>query len=179
MPDVLRVLERESIHRFVASCAFGGPVLDFGCGAAPYRSIVERQGASWYGYDLPSMPAHVAGLAHDDPARVWGNPLLAARYTSILCTQVIQYVPNTFALLSMLHEVLERAPDVPGQLVLTGPTNWPVVEKEDLWRFTPAGIRFSLEQVGFEVARLEERAHIPSPGGPMLLGWGAVAYPKR
>lgn len=178
MPDALRELERESLREFVASCAFGGPVLDYGCGAAPYRAIVEGQGARWYGYDLPSMPAHVAGLAHEDPGRVWGNPLLAARYTTILCTQVIQYVPNPFALLTMFQQVLARAPDAAGQLVLTGPTNWPVVEKEDLWRYTPAGIRHLLESVGFEVARLEERAHIASPGGPMLLGWGAVAYPK-
>lgn len=170
MSDPLRDLERESLAEFVASCSllFLGPVLDFGCGRQPYRPIVEAQrGAEYVGFDSPAFPASVAETERgplDWAHRVWGT---------ILCTQVVQYVPDPAALLAAFADCLSPV----GHLVLTGPTNWPVVENEDLWRFTPAGITRLLEDAGFTVERLDERAHVPSPGGPLLLGWGAVATP--
>lgn len=169
MSDPLRQLESHSLAEFVASCAllFRGRVLDFGCGKQPYRFIVEGGGAKYVGFDAPGFPASVAEAET--------GPLDWARVTwdAILCTQVVQYVPDVAFLLETFWDAL--SPD--GHLILTGPTNWPVVEREDLWRFTPAGISQLLHHNRFTVERLVERAHVPSPGGPMLIGWGIVATP--
>lgn len=171
MSDPLRELERASLRDFVASCSdhLTGRVLDYGAGRSPYRDLVT---GTYTAFDHPDLPGYIAGgvVAADDPLGV-------DAFTAILCTQVIQYVPDPGWFLRRLRwGLLVRLAG--GPLILTGPTNWPVVEPQDLWRFTPNGIRRLLEDEGFTVERLVERASVPSPGGPFLLGWGAVAIPK-
>lgn len=169
--DDVRRLERQSIRAFVASCRFAGTVLDYGCGQQPYAEIVLQQGAGYIGYDHPALP----GSTVQEPIGAAGDPLagrpIGPLYDTILCTQVIQYVPDVPALLSRFRAVLPAGT----QLVMTGPTCWPEVEDADLHRFTRSGIRRLLEDAGFRVDRLEERAAVEYAGVRFPLGWGAVA----
>lgn len=164
MSDELRHLERESIRAFIKSHAVlmsGKLVLDLGCGQQPYRDIVERADGMYVGYDRPYFTGSVVAepIGNDPtPASTWGV---------VLCTQVIQYVEHPLEWLSEIRASLNGS----GRLLMTGPTNWPIVESDDLRRYTPAGIAYDLEQVGFTSIEVSERATWQG----FLLGWGAVA----
>lgn len=167
----LRDLERASIRAFVESCSeqLSGRVLDFGCGTQPYRDVVEAAGGTYVPFDRRRYPGNVSG---EDV----GGYGIADGWTAVLCTQMIQYAENTFALLAVFHQLLSARG---GYLVLTGPTNWPEDEPEDLFRFTRTGIAALLRLTGFEVLRCESRAQIPGPDGvPLSLGFGVVARPS-
>lgn len=165
----LRELERASIRRFLVSCAehLTGRVLDYGCGVGPYVDVVTDAGGEWHGFDRTAFPANVSrqDVGDSDP--------LHRQWDAIVCTQVVQYVPALPALLEAFGDALhERS----GALVLTYPTCWPVVEPEDLWRFTPAGMRLMVEDAGLRVSRSEIRETVSVHGVAMPLGGGLVAH---
>lgn len=166
-PDTLRQLENDSIRAFVASChkELRGKVLDYGCGASPHRDLVR--GARYYGYDDPTHPAYVFGGNPNTPEPWW------QRWDAILCTQVLEYIPDPASQLREFNPMLRPK----GHLVLTYPTNWPEVEKEDLHRFTQAGMERLLHQAHFEILRHERRAEVRMNGNVFALGYGVVARP--
>lgn len=151
-------IEIASIRRFVESNReyLNGRVLDFGAGKPgtcrepqPYRDLVTGE---YVPFDI-------------------GDPLPDGKFDAILCSQVIQYVEDASSLLGLFRSYL----DIGGWLVLTGPTNWPIVEADDKWRFTPAGIRQLMEDNGFRVNNLEIRASVSALGMQWPLGYGVVA----
>jgi 2-polyprenyl-3-methyl-5-hydroxy-6-metoxy-1,4-benzoquinol methylase len=165
---IIRDIERDSIREFLEqnSRIFrGATVLDYGCGHGPYRELVTDAGGHWNGYDRPDLPAAVSQV-QSDPDLPNGH-----LYDAIVCTQVIQYVDDPLSLLAGFYASLREG----GHLVMTGPTNWAVVEPEDLWRFTRAGIRRLLEAAGFHIEVLVDRATIELDGFRMPVGWGTVA----
>lgn len=159
--ETILPLERESIRSFVQRAAddafLRGRVLDYGSGRQPYRGILEKAGCIYHPFD-PAL----------GPSEDWR---LNGAYDSILCTQVIQYLPDVEQSLADLGDHL-----VPGGcLVITGPTSWPIVECNDLWRFTAAGIKQMLE-VDFSIVRLEDRGQFEFDGDDRwLTGWAAIA----
>jgi SAM-dependent methyltransferase len=163
----LRTLERESIRAFVEQAGAGGylrgRVLDFGCGEAPYRALVQSFGCKWVGFDREHFPGSVAGDVGE------GNPL-RHRWDAILVSQVLQYERFPRDMLNALAGALRPG----GHLIVVGPTAWPEVEVVDLWRFTQAGIRCLLEDAGLAVISIAPRAY--HRGEPSLsLGFGAIA----
>jgi hypothetical protein len=184
--STLREIESESIRAFVQSAAdrgcFAGRVLDYGSGKQPYRGVVESV-AEYVPYDRMSLPGSCAttDVGNDHPLTM----LRGVQWNAILCTQVVQYVPGyvrqgrhagvqvdgVTELLEDMHYAL-----VPGGcLVLTGPTNWPVVEPEDLHRFTVKGIVARLQSAGFTDIVCDYRAGVTFEGAEWPLGWGAMA----
>lgn len=168
--DTIRGIERDSIRAFVSSCSehLGGHVLDFGAGKQPYRDLVP---GDYVAFDRVAFPATVAtedAGANDHPLR--------QNWDAILCTQVIQYVRDPDEL---IYDFFDALTQFAGHLILTGPTNWPEVEPEDLHRFTRAGIRNVLEEAGFEVLRCESRLAIDDHSGfELSLGYGVLAQPR-
>lgn len=169
--NTVRQLEGDSIRAFVQSCDHlfpGGEVLDFGCGKEPYRDIVESAGGIYTGYDRISYPGNVSAsdVGPDEP--------FAGRFAEwdvILCNQVIQYTRHPVEFLAAIRWGLIAD----GPLVLTGPTNWAEVEKEDLQRFTLSGICDALAQAHWRIERAEVRAEINLNGFRLPLGYGVVA----
>lgn len=161
-----RDLERASIRDFVrrSSEYLTRKVLDFGAGKQPYRSLVP---GDYHAFDRTGFPATVA----TEDAGTDDHPL-RQDWDAILCTQVIQYVPHPDELLYSFYDALSA---FAGHLVLTGPTNWPEVEPEDLHRHTRAGIRALLEEAGFEILVCESRAIAGPPNFELSLGYGIVA----
>lgn len=166
-----RLLESSSIAEFVFGCArdglLAGAVLDYGSGAQPYRDIVERWGGAYEPFDRAAHPANVGGR-DDGPSEP-----LEATWDAILCTQVVQYVPDVQGLLGRFRGALRPA----GRLVLTYPTCWPEVEPQDLHRFTRAGMERMLERAGLRAVRHQRRAAVRVAGVELALGYGAVAVP--
>lgn len=165
----LREREARSIIEFVGQCGKDGlllgDVLDFGCGRAPYRKIVEAHGGKWFGYDRHDHAASVV------PENVGDDDLFNGTYDAILCTQVVQYLSDPVEELAELRTAL----NVGGPLLITGPTNWPVVETADLWRWTPEGAAVALGKAGFAFVHVEPRFYDQHAGEPWLIGWKAVA----
>lgn len=185
----LRELENESIRSFVQRAAdegyLSGRVLDLGCGAGPYRDIVEAVG-EYHSHDDPAYPGHVAGHEPYNANLNWRYQ----NWSAILCNQVLQYVPierdtdggeGLQGLISNMHwclEEYEKGDPPRGHLVLTYPTNWPEVEPEDLHRFTKAGMERLLTEAGFEIVLHERRAQIAvmiDPSAVLALGYSVVA----
>lgn len=178
----LRDLERASIRDFLSGQAeehLCGRVLDYGCGTQPYRDLVKGDYHAW---DSPKFPGSVIGhapLPHHVTLPSWTELRLHPerhqdrKFDAIVCTQVIQYVPNP---LDFLHDRLRPLLKKDGRLLLTGPTNWPMVEREDLWRFTAPGITKLLLNADLEVELVYERASVDFQGERWPIGWAAVAH---
>jgi hypothetical protein len=167
----LRAVEAETIRAFVARAAgeglLAGEVLDHGCGRQPYRDLIEDGGGTYHPYDRVELPANVSreNIGVSEP--------LESSWDAILSTQVLQYVADPQRLLFGFHAALSRNHAV---LVMTGPTSWPIVETEDLWRFTPAGVERMLRVAGFDSVEVERRGAFSLGGDDRwCLGWQAVA----
>ncbi len=183
----LREAEAESIRAFVQSAAddgyLSGKVLDYGAGRMPYREMIEHsQRVTWadtrgeyLAYDRAGFPANLSG---EDI----GELPYARGITAILCTQVLQYVPDPFELLRQFQLVLTEEwwdnyqRDKIAWLVLTYPTNWPEVEADDLHRFTKAGMERMLKNARFKVEKHEWRHGFRSTTGESFAaGYGCIA----
>ena len=165
----IRDYQRGLIRDFVEDHSwYGKAVLDFGCGNAPYRGIIEAAGGTWMGYHRRFYPGAIAVDQGPD------NPL-AGHWDSILCTQVLQYVLDPNHLIARFRESLIHSG---GELVLTYATNWPEVEPQDLWRFSRTGIEFLLSEE-WDVVQHERLGALPFGDREQLpLGGGLVASPK-
>ena len=159
----LSAIERASLRAFVESCAehLTGRVLDYGCGRQPYRDVVDAARGEYVPYNRAEFNG-CAGSGNAGP----NNPLALGADT-ILCTQVIQYIPEPLRLLDQFRDCLEPSA---GRLILTGPTCW-VEPPGHLHSHTLEGVRRLLEQAGFVVDRLESRGHV-GPG--FSIGYGAI-----
>lgn len=173
----LRELEASSIRDFVqaASPYLTGRVLDFGSGKQPYRSIVEAAGGEYVPFDRMSNPGSVATTDVGPDYPLIRSPIARgdgrAEWDAILCTQVLQYVPDP----KYMVESFRVALALRGRLVMTYPTTWPEIETVDLRRFTACGIRRMVEEAGFMIERLEHRGEFDLGGFRLALGGGVVA----
>lgn len=165
-------LERRSIRGFLTANAqhLTGDVLDFGCGKQPYRDIVEQAGGNYVGFDRREFPANVsqADIPDEETFEFRGES-----YDATICTQVIQYVdPREIEdWLVSLYWSLRLG----GVLLMTGPTSWPLVEHEDLARYTPAGIYALLSGYRWRQVHVARRAEV-TIGITFTIGWQAIAW---
>ena len=141
-PDWLLTKE---IARFVRAAIqrFGdGALLDVGCGERPFEAYRTQKITQWTGVDVPgNAKADIHAFAHD-------IPVASGTFKTILCTEVLEHVPNPKAVVDELFRVL--APG--GHLILTVPQYWPLHEEPyDFFRFTSYGLRHVLEESGFAV----------------------------
>lgn len=159
----LRELESDGIRSFVESCAdlLTGRVLDFGSGKQPYRSLVQGEYVPYDRIDNPGSCA-TTDVGPDFP--------LSELWDAILCTQVLQYLPNVQATLGTMRWALKPG----GHLIMTSALTWPEIEPEDEVRYTRAGLRRRLEEAGFEIVRCEPRGEIDLGGFRLTLGYGWV-----
>lgn len=123
----------------------GSLAVDLGCGSQPYRRHLGGF-ARYLGIDLPGTPD--AGEGADIHADARAIPLADGVADLVLCTEVMEHVPHPHTMLADIFRVL--APG--GVLVLSVPFAWHIHdEPHDYWRFTEYGLRFMLEEAGFEV----------------------------
>ena len=155
-------MQREHIVAFLLEQDFTGKVLDFGCGTAPYRGIVETNGGEWVGYNRGIYPGgSKEDIGPEKPLVQW--------WDVILSTQTLQYIPDVPSLLRTFRFRSSK-------LVLTVATNWPEVEPEDLHRFTATGITQLLNDADWHVSELRQLGAIPfGEREACALGYGVVA----
>lgn len=144
----------------------GGRLLDIGCGRRPYASLFTNI-THYVGIDLPSS----ISIGKDSPD-VWASglrlPFASGRFDVILCTQVLEHVPQPEHMIAEALRVLRAG----GQLILTAPQTWGLHEEpHDYYRFTRYGLQYLLESVGFQVTRIEARGGVFRMIGQTLLNY--------
>ena len=104
-------------------------VLDVGGRIQPYRVLLP--GIRYLAIDLQVTPLV------DVVANAERIPFCKQEFDLVLCTQMLEYVPDPDLVLSEIYRVLKPG----GRLLLSVPTVFPRDADEDRWRFLPAGIR--------------------------------------
>jgi len=148
------------IERSIATLAIEmtGDILDVGCGQQPYRSYF-RHTTNQKACDYDASRGDVDFACPADCI-----PLSDASLDSILCTEVLEHVPDPLAVWREFNRLLRPG----GKVLLTTPMYWPAHEiPYDFHRFPEHGLRRLVSESGFELIALIPR------GGPWAM-WGQV-----
>jgi SAM-dependent methyltransferase len=123
-----------------------GIVLDVGCGAQPYRSLVHPE-ATYMGIDHADAQRHF-GYSMPDTTYYEGDrwPCADASVDVVLTTETLEHIPDPQVYLGQAFRCLKPG----GQLILTVPfaARWHFIP-HDYWRFTPSGLGQLLSAAGF------------------------------
>jgi len=136
------------VRRAAASMPAGGRVLDAGAGEGAYR--IHFAHAKYEAADFLEVDKVYAPV--DYVCSLDAIPVEDQRYDLVLCTQVLEHLPEPADVLKELHRVLRPG----GELWLSAPLFYPEHEQPyDFYRYTSFGLRHRLESAGFEVKSLE------------------------
>jgi SAM-dependent methyltransferase len=133
-----------------------GKVIDVGCGGQPYRPLFPPC-VEYVGIDIADANANF-GYDTSDTIYFDGGqwPEQASDADLVLCTEVLEHVPNPAKFLERAYGALRPG----GCLVGTVPfaARWHFVP-HDYWRFTPSGLKQLLEDAGFENVQVWARGN--------------------
>jgi SAM-dependent methyltransferase len=123
-------------------------VLDVGCGEQPLRTRVEEAGGCYSGADV----AQNTRATVDYLCPITALPIASDSVDLILCTEVLEHVPETQPALRELARVLRPG----GVIILTTPLLYPLHEEpHDFVRLTPFQIERCAVEAGLETMELE------------------------
>lgn len=126
-----------------------GRVLDLGCGDRRYQKVFAGCTESWLGVDWPGSPQQAWPEVMGDALRL---PLASGTFDTVLCTQVLEHVPEPLALLREARRVLKPG----GCLVLTAPQyNGLHEEPRDFFRYTRYGLEHLIVGAGLQVREVQ------------------------
>jgi len=129
----------------------GGTVLDLGCGSRPYEAFFNGRVNRWVGADYPST-GHPPAKRLDVVADAMNLPLAGESFDTVLCTQVLEHVPEPMDVLREARRVLRPG----GHLVLTAPQyNALHGEPQDFYRYTKYGLDHMARRAGYTVKVIE------------------------
>lgn len=124
-----------------------GRLLDAGAGRQAYRPLLEPLAESYEALDVVG-----ATCVPDHAGDVQSMPLPGASFDTVVCTQVLQHVPEPLQALNEIARVLRPG----GKVVLSVPhLVWLHNEPHDYWRFTGHGLRHMLGRAGLETLSCE------------------------
>ncbi len=109
-------------------------VLDVGGRIQPYRPLLQGRLRRYVAVDLRQTPL-VNVVARGEQI-----PLASAQFDLVICTQVLEYVPEPAAVIAEIHRVLKPG----GCLLLSVPAVFPRDSDHDSWRFLPESLRYLL-----------------------------------
>jgi SAM-dependent methyltransferase len=160
-PDWLlqRHLDRDlsgALARFAS-----GRVLDVGCGGRPYERRLPA-GVRYVGVDVPASRA-----SHPDSwALAEGLPFAAGSFDLVLCTQVLEHLPDPATATAEMARVLRPG----GVLVLTAPQTWCLHEEPfDYFRFTRYGLEQLARGAGLEAVEVRRQGGFWAVAGISLI----------
>jgi len=106
-------------------------VLDIGGRIQPYRSLIEDRIDTYIAVDL-QLEGLVNVIANAEKL-----PFERGSFDVVICTDVLQYVPDAASAIREMHRVLKSG----GKLILSTRGSYPE-HHDELWRFLPDGLRY-------------------------------------
>jgi SAM-dependent methyltransferase len=144
-----RVYLEAFVRRAAGSVAQGARVLDAGAGDAPYRGHFSH--AAYESADFEQVPGK-RYTASDYVCDLAEIPVDDDRYDAVICSQVLEHLPEPAAVLSELHRVLKPG----GRIWASTPLFFEEHDTPyDFFRYTQYGLRHLFEQAGFRDIRVE------------------------
>jgi len=133
-----------------------GSLLDIGCGAQIYRSLVPAQ-VAYLGIDTSDAKERFGYEVPDTryfEGEEWG--VQDAAFDTALCTEVLEHIQDPRSFLARTCRALRPG----GRLVLTVPfaARWHFIPY-DYWRYTPSSLNMLLTGAGFEDVRVQARGN--------------------
>ena len=126
-----------------------GVTLDVGCGKKPYEETYFSSAQQYIGMDYltdRSSP-DVIGSAME-------IPLPDSAYDTVVCTEVLEHVPEPAKALGEMYRVLKPG----GSMILSTPMYWPRHEVPyDYFRYPYDGLLELVKKTGFEITELFSR----------------------
>jgi SAM-dependent methyltransferase len=125
-----------------------GELIDVGCGRQPYRSYLSHA-TRIVACDFDGARGKV-----DFTCPAHAIPVAAESFDAVLCTEVLEHVPDPLAVWREFHRILRPG----GKVLLTTPVYWPPHELPyDFYRYPEHGLRYLATTAGFEVKELWPR----------------------
>lgn len=159
--------ETFSITRFIQWTAqqvcTGERVLDAGAGDCKYKKYFKH--ARYESTDFENVfDASVRGI-HDFVCDLTSIPKENDSYDSIICTQVLEHVPDPQLVLNEFHRILKPG----GKLFLTCPQGWGLHgEPYNFFNFAKYGLENLFKQSGFSIVFIRARGGIFWYGGEII-----------
>lgn len=125
-------------------------LLDLGCGVKPFKKIYSGYSSNSVGIDVATSP-HTKSemdMIYDGKNIPFDNN----RFDYVLCTEVMEHVPDPALFLKEIHRVMKSD----GILIMTTPFLVPLHEEpHDFYRYTKHGIHHLLTNAGFHLEYIE------------------------
>lgn len=149
---VLRALSEFIASALTAKLYPGAFVVDVGCGEGPWRSLVRELGAHYLGLDIAqNSTGSVSALCTANAL-----PLADHAVDVVLCTEVLEHVPDPHRAITELKRVLRTG----GLAIVTTPFLYPLHEEpRDFQRLTTHQLRRLALCAGFVPDQIETRGN--------------------
>jgi SAM-dependent methyltransferase len=145
-------LVEAAVRRFAPE--LHGRIIDVGCGSQPYRTYFPHATA-YTGCDVTADRSRVDFVCPAD--RI---PVEAQAFDSVICTEVLEHVPNPLSVMREFHRILVHD----GRVLITVPMFWPAHEQPwDFRRFPGHGLLHLANASSFRIDHLVPR------GGKMAM----------
>jgi SAM-dependent methyltransferase len=129
-----------------------GVMLDVGCGTKPYRELFARQVTHHWGVDVPF--SYHGNRAIDCFAPSHALPLRSGSVDFVLCTEVLEHVPEPWQAWNEISRVLRPG----GVALITTPFIYRFHEMPwDFWRITGPCHRRMAERAGLMIEDIRPR----------------------
>jgi len=145
---------RQYLEEFLAAAATsvqpGEKVLDAGAGDCKYKTLFAGMDYMATDFLQVDKPYDLASL--DIVSDLRNMAVADATYDVVICSQVLEHLPEPEQVLHELHRVLKPG----GRLWLSTPLFFEEHEvPHDYFRYTRYGLQYLLEKSGFDILRLE------------------------
>lgn len=146
-----------------------GPILDVGCGSRPYDEYFDK--IKKLNCDLDWRRGALDVICKATPL-----PLAQNSFLSILCTEVLEHVPDPHTVMKDFFRILQPR----GRLLISAPAWWPPHELPfDFYRYPERGFRFLVESNGFRILRFLPRGGLYALLGQLVVLMMPQYFPSR
>lgn len=123
-----------------------GVLLDVGCGVKPYENLFRPYVEEYIGIEY-SPESGFRGNKADVCGDAGYLPFADGSFDTILCTEVMEHVPNPEKTIEEFARLLRPG----GKVLTTAPFFYPIHDPYDFFRYTPDGLKVMMERHGLKV----------------------------